>query len=58
MLKSCTENRKRRPSALPNVGPFIYTKLKFLALEGTPYIYIYIYIYIYKERENESECPG
>jgi hypothetical protein len=24
MLKHCTENRKRRLSALPNVGPYIY----------------------------------
>jgi hypothetical protein len=41
MLKHCAENRKRRLSALPNVGPYIYTTLKFLALQGTPYIYIY-----------------
>jgi len=32
---------------LPNVGPYIYTTLAFLALLGAPYIYIYIYIYIY-----------
>jgi len=24
---------------LPNVGPYIYTTLAFLALLGTPYIY-------------------
>jgi hypothetical protein len=38
MLKYCAANRKRRLSALPNVGPYIYT-LKFLALQGAPYIY-------------------
>jgi len=26
---------------LPNVGPYIYTTLAFLALLGAPYIYIY-----------------
>jgi hypothetical protein len=35
--------QKRRLSALPNVGPYIYTTLKFLALQGAPHIYIYIY---------------
>jgi hypothetical protein len=41
MLKHCAANRKRRLSALPNVGPYIYiyTTLKFLALHGAPYIY-------------------
>jgi hypothetical protein len=39
MLKHCAANRKRRLSALPNVGPYIYTTLKFLALQGAPYIY-------------------
>jgi hypothetical protein len=39
MLKHCAANRKRRLSALPNVGPYIYTTLKFLALKGAPYIY-------------------
>jgi hypothetical protein len=39
MLKNYAANRKRRLSALPNVGPYIYTTLKFLALEGAPYIY-------------------
>jgi hypothetical protein len=43
MLKHCAANRKRRLSALPNVGPYIYiyiyTTVKFLALEGAPYIY-------------------
>jgi len=26
---------------LPNVGPYIYTMLAFLALLGAPYIYIW-----------------
>jgi hypothetical protein len=39
MLKHCATNRKRRLSALPNLGPYIYTTLKFLSLQGAPYIY-------------------
>jgi hypothetical protein len=39
MLKHCAADRKRLLSALPNVGPYIYTTLKFLALQGAPYIY-------------------
>jgi hypothetical protein len=39
VLKHCAANRKRRPSALPNIGPYIYTTLKFLALQGAPHIY-------------------
>jgi hypothetical protein len=39
MLKHCTANRKRRLSVLPNVGPYIYTTLKYLALQGAPYTY-------------------
>jgi hypothetical protein len=39
MLKNCAANRKIRLSALPNVSPYIYTTLKFLALQGAPYIY-------------------
>jgi hypothetical protein len=39
MLKHYAANRKRRLSALPNVGPYIYTTLIFLALQGAPYIY-------------------
>jgi hypothetical protein len=39
MLKHCAANRKRRLSALPNLGPYIYTMLKFLAVQGAPYIY-------------------
>jgi hypothetical protein len=39
MLKHCAANRKRRLCVLPNVGPYIYTTLKFLALQGAPYIY-------------------
>jgi hypothetical protein len=38
VLKHCAANRKRRLSALPNVSPYIYTTLKFLALQGAPYI--------------------
>jgi hypothetical protein len=41
VLKHCAANRKRQLSALPNVGPYIYsiyTTLKFLALQGAPYI--------------------
>jgi hypothetical protein len=42
MLKHCAANRKRRVLALPNVSSYmIYTTLKFLALQGAPYI-IYI----------------
>jgi hypothetical protein len=40
VLKHCAANRKRWLSALPNVGPHIYTTLKFLALKGAPYIYM------------------
>jgi hypothetical protein len=39
MLKHCAANRKRRLSALPNAGPYIYTTLNFLALQGAPSIY-------------------
>jgi hypothetical protein len=41
VLKHCAANRKRRLSALPNVGPYIYTHttLKFQALQGAPYTY-------------------
>jgi hypothetical protein len=39
MLKNCAANRKRRLSALLILGPYIYTTLKFLALQGAPYIY-------------------
>jgi hypothetical protein len=38
MLKHCAASRKRRLSALPNVGP-LYTTSKFLALQGAPYVY-------------------
>jgi hypothetical protein len=41
MLKYCAANRNRRFSALPNVGPYIYiyTTLKFLALQGAPSVH-------------------
>jgi hypothetical protein len=39
MLEHCAANRKRPLSALPNVGPYIFTTLKFLALKGAPHIY-------------------
>jgi hypothetical protein len=39
VLKHCAANRKRRLSALPNIGLYIYMTLKFLALQGAPYIY-------------------
>jgi hypothetical protein len=39
MLKHCAANRKRRLSTLPDIGPHIYTTLKFLALQGAPYMY-------------------
>jgi hypothetical protein len=39
VLKHCAANRKRRLSALPKVGPYIYTTLKFLALQAAQYIY-------------------
>jgi hypothetical protein len=39
MLKHCAANGKRRLSALPNLSPYIYTTLKFLALQEAPYIY-------------------
>jgi hypothetical protein len=38
MLKHCAANRKRRLSALPNVGPYTYD-VKFLTLQEAPYIY-------------------
>jgi hypothetical protein len=37
-LKHFAENRKRRLSALTNVGPYTYY-VKVLALQGAPYIY-------------------
>jgi hypothetical protein len=69
LLKHYAANRKRRLSALPNVGPYIYIyiyvyiyiymMLKFLALEGAPYIYIYIYIYdISRLRVNNKWFKG
>jgi hypothetical protein len=39
VLKHCAANRKRRLSALPDVGPYIYDTLTFLALQKAPYIY-------------------
>jgi hypothetical protein len=39
MLKHCSANRKRRLSALPNIGPNIYKTLKILVLQVAPYIY-------------------
>jgi hypothetical protein len=39
MLKQYAANRKRQLLALPNVSPYIYTTLKFLALKGAPPIY-------------------
>jgi hypothetical protein len=44
VLKHCAANKKRWLSALPNVV-HTYTTLKFLALQGAPYIYIYICIH-------------
>jgi hypothetical protein len=41
MLKHSAENRKRRLSALPNVGPYIYDVQNY----GFTSSYIYIYIY-------------
>jgi hypothetical protein len=38
MLKHCAANRKRQLSGLPNFV-HIYMTLKFLALQGAPYIY-------------------
>jgi hypothetical protein len=55
MLKHFAANKKRRLSALPNVGPYIYTTLKFLALRA-PYIYIYIYIYIKLSRYRPEQA--
>jgi hypothetical protein len=37
MLKHCAANRKRWLSVLPNVNP--NKTLKFLALQGAPYIH-------------------
>jgi hypothetical protein len=40
MLKHCAENRKRRLSALPNVGPYIYINIydiEISGLKGAPY---------------------
>jgi hypothetical protein len=39
MLKHCAANRKEMAFSLPNVGPYIYMTLNFLALQGAPYIY-------------------
>jgi hypothetical protein len=54
-VKHCAANRKRRLSALPNVGPYIYTTLKFLALQGAPHIYIYD---ISRLRVKKTRCLG
>jgi hypothetical protein len=39
MLKHCAANRKRRLSALPNVGPYIY----YVKISGFTRISIYTY---------------
>jgi hypothetical protein len=39
VLKNFAANRKRRLSAFSKLGPYIYTRLKVLALQGAPYIY-------------------
>jgi hypothetical protein len=39
LIQHCAANRKRRLLALPNVSPYIYTTLKFLALQGAQYMY-------------------
>jgi uncharacterized protein YvpB len=40
MLKHCVANRKRRLSALPNVGLYIYNvKISGFVKKGAPYIY-------------------
>jgi hypothetical protein len=41
VLKHCAANRKRRLSALPNVGPYIYD----VNISGFSRNSIYIYIY-------------
>jgi hypothetical protein len=41
VLKHCTANRKRRLSALPNAGPYIYD----VKISGFTRSSIYIYIY-------------
>jgi hypothetical protein len=41
VLKHCAANRKRRLSALPNVGPYIHD----VKISGFPRSSIYIYIY-------------
>jgi hypothetical protein len=38
MLKHCAANRKRRLSALPKVGPYIYD-VKISGFKGASYIY-------------------
>src|SRR5215510_9522793 len=43
VLKHCAANRKRRLSALPNVGPYIYD----VKISGFTRSSLYIYIYIY-----------
>jgi hypothetical protein len=45
VLKHCAENRKRRLSALPNVGPYIYDVNISGFTRSSIYIYIYIYIH-------------
>jgi hypothetical protein len=48
MLKHCAANKKRRLSALPNVGPYIYD----VKICGFTRSSIYIYIYISRLRDN------
>jgi hypothetical protein len=46
VLKHCAANRKRRLSALPEVGSYTYD-VKISGFTSAPYVYVYIYIYIY-----------
>jgi hypothetical protein len=56
MLKHCAANRKRRLSALPNVGRYIYTMLKFLAFQGAAFIYDISWLRVKDTAENYTEC--
>jgi hypothetical protein len=58
VLEHCAANRKRLLSALPDVGPYIYTTLKFLALQGVPYIYDISRLKVKMDSRNRSYRCG
>jgi hypothetical protein len=53
VLKHCAAKRKRRLSALPNVGPYTYVKISGLTRSS-----IYIYIYNISRLRVKQACSG